>query len=487
VDSHTAKEIVNQCLLGPLMAHRTIVLVTHHTDLVLPIVGWVVKLHEGRVEVQGTVAQLRDSGALSLVREGQKVVHLTEKEAPVMGRTTGGNDLSKPTSKLVENEAKSTCVQLCRGKWLSALTAYHLTSGTVKLKGFAGWSESYDGVASGLLISGGWLGFLPPASQDVLPYLLVSVGIHIDAIDGGIQDFMIQVIRQVVALTIAAATIVYVVPLFIVPAIAIAGLHVWFAHGYVNASRDLRRIESNTRSPIMSSFSELIMGITTVRAFGSERTFLKTLYERLDRTQAASHLFWMCNRWLVFRFDVLGGLSILMATIGSLMSGASAGLAGVVIVQAQQFVRGLYMSIRVWTELEQSFNSVERIQEYLDLPSEPPMIIESSRPPAAWPSATTGTLVVKNLVIQYAPELDSVLNGISFETKPSEKIGIVGRTGSGKSTLALALFRFVDPTTGSIILDGVDMTTIGVEDWRPRLTLIPQDVILFNGTIRENL
>ncbi|KAG8737179.1 hypothetical protein FRC10_008487 [Ceratobasidium sp. 414] len=112
VDSHTAKDIVNQCLLGPLMAHRTVVLVTHHVDLILPIVGWVVKLREGRIEAQGTVAQLRDSGALALVREGQKVVHLAEKETPAVGRTTGENDPNKPTSKLVENEAKSTCVHL---------------------------------------------------------------------------------------------------------------------------------------------------------------------------------------------------------------------------------------------------------------------------------------------------------------------------------------------------------------------------------------
>ncbi|QRV91605.1 ABC transporter [Ceratobasidium sp. AG-Ba] len=227
----------------------------------------------------------------------------------------------------------------------------------------------------------------------------------------------------------------------------------------------------------MSSFSELIVGVVTVRAFSSEKLFLKTLYDRLDHARATSHFFWMCNRWLVFRFDTLGALCILAAAVGSLMSGASAGLVGIVIVQAQQFVQALYMSIRVWTELEQSFNSVERIQEYLDLPSEPPTVIESNRPPAAWPVAT-GTLVVQDLVIKYSPELEPALNGISLKTEPSEKIGIVGRTGSGKSTLALALFRFVEPTAGTITLDGIDITAVGVEDW---------DVVLFNGTIRENL
>ncbi|KAG9109285.1 hypothetical protein FRC07_008343, partial [Ceratobasidium sp. 392] len=132
-------------------------------------------------------------------------------------------------------------------------------------------------------------------------------------------------------------------------------------------------------------------------------------------------------------------------------------------------------------------NSVERIQEYLELPSEPPAIIESNRPPATWPSTTTGTLGVNDLVIHYAPDLPPVLRGISFQTKPSEKIGIVGRTGSGKSTLALALFRFVDPASGGITLDGIDIVSIGLDDLRSRLTLIPQDAVLFSGNIRDNL
>ncbi|KAG9082444.1 hypothetical protein FRC06_005068 [Ceratobasidium sp. 370] len=309
----------------------------------------------------------------------------------------------------------------------------------------------------------------------------------VDTIDGGLQDFMIQVIMQIIALTVAVGTIVYAVPFFIIPAVVIAYIHLWFARGYVNASRDLRRIESNTRSPIISSFGELVVGIVTVRAFGSEKSFLNNMYKRLDRTQAATHYYWMCNRWLLFRFDSLGAFSVLIATAGSLLGGANAGFAGIVIVQAQQYVRGLYWGLRFWTELEQSLNSVERVQEYLDLPPEPPAVIESNRPPAAWPSATKGTLVVEDLVLKYAPELEPVLNGVSFETKPSEKIGIVGRTGSGKSTLAMSLFRFVDPTAGKIILDGVDITSIGLDDLRSRLTLIPQDAVLFNGTIRENL
>ncbi|KAF8594789.1 hypothetical protein BDV93DRAFT_501773 [Ceratobasidium sp. AG-I] len=562
VDSHTAEHIVNKCLLGPLMQHRTVVIVTHHVDLVLSAVSWVVKLHEGRIESQGTVDQLRESGSLRAVRADQNDMNVAKEE--VLASTEGENeaqggpkDPAKAARKLVDEETKSTgAVKLqvyktylsAASYWLfSFLLLFLMTDRLTQLSQMfwiKRWSESYKHKTNIFLTTRGWFDFkFPSASRDVLPYLLVYVGLQalssflniiaqvpsiasnllssqrlyekmlrsvmrspsrffdktpsgrilnrfrydINTIDSGLQGFMVQVIKQSITLVVAVGTIVYAVPFFIFPAVIVAYIHLWFARGYTTTSRDLRRIESNTYSPIVSSFTELLVGIVTVRAFGLERPFLNNMYKRMDRTLAAMHYYWMCNRWLLFRFDSLGALSVLIATVGSLLGGATAGLTGIVIVQAQQYVEGLYWLLRVWTEMEQSLNSVERIQEYLDLPSEPPAVIESNRPPATWPSATKGALVVENLILKYAPELEPVLNGISFEIKPSEKIGLVGRTGSGKSTMALALFRFVDPTAGQIILGGIDITSIGLDDLRSRLTLIPQDAVLFSGTIRENL
>ncbi|KAF8756276.1 P-loop containing nucleoside triphosphate hydrolase protein [Rhizoctonia solani] len=534
VDSHTAELIVKRCFLGPLMKHRTVIL-----------------LYEGQVESQGTVAQLRESGALSSIRAGQKEIELTEEVITTESgedQTGGPKDPNKTARKLVEDEKKASgSVGIAVYKtYLSAasyvlfcfLVLFLLSDELSKLFQkfwIKYWSESYMTQDAQVYTSSGWLEWkFPPANQNVLPYLLVYIGIQawisfiniisqIPSIMSTLRASRLlyeKMLRSVMRspsrffdktpsgrilnrfrpsrfhdtsaqsddhTLVAVGTIVYAVPVFIVPAIVIAYIHLWFARGYINASRDLRRIESNTRSPIVSSFSELVVGIVTVRAFGSEKSFLNNMYKRVDRTQAATHYYWMCNRWLLFRFDSLGALSVLIATAGSLLGGASAGLAGIVIVQAQAYVRGLYWGLRFWTELEQSLNSVERVQEYLDLPSEPPAVIESHRPPAAWPSATKGTLVFEDLELKYSPELEPVLKGVSFETKPAERIGIVGRTGSGKSTLALALFRFVDPSAGKIILDGIDITTIGLDDLRSQLTLIPQDAVLFNGTIRENL
>ncbi|KAG6858913.1 hypothetical protein C0995_012983, partial [Termitomyces sp. Mi166 len=125
----------------------------------------------------------------------------------------------------------------------------------------------------------------------------------------------------------------------------------------------------------------------------------------------------------------------------------------------------------------------------LDLPQEPPAIIESNRPPAYWPSSSNNDsiVVVEDLEIKYAPDLPAVLQNVSFTLKAGERVGLLGRTGSGKSTLAMSILRFVDPTSGRILIDGIDISTIGIHDLRSRLTFIPQDATLFSGTLRENL
>lgn len=133
-------------------------------------------------------------------------------------------------------------------------------------------------------------------------------------------------------------------------------------------------------------------------------------------------------------------------------------------------------------------NAIERANEYLHLPQEQPAIIPSSRPPAYWPSNhSEAFLRVENLTVKYAPDLPAVLKGVSFVCKPKEKIGIIGRTGSGKSSLAMALLRFVDPDEGKIILDGIDVTSIGVDDLRSKITYINQEATIFSGTVKENL
>ncbi|CAG8797679.1 8971_t:CDS:2, partial [Racocetra fulgida] len=161
-----------------------------------------------------------------------------------------------------------------------------------------------------------------------------------------------------------------------------------------------------------------------------------------------------------------------------------AGLAGLSLSFAMNFTQQITWTVRRYTSLEMSLNAVERVSELSEIPQEALAIIEP-RPPACWPHS--GAITVQNLEVKYAPDLEPVLHHISFNVEGQEKIGIVGRTGSGKSTMALTLFRFVEPSDGRILVDEIDISSIGVEDLRSRITIIPQDPILFTGTIRSNL
>ncbi|XP_020086876.1 putative ABC transporter C family member 15 [Ananas comosus] len=141
----------------------------------------------------------------------------------------------------------------------------------------------------------------------------------------------------------------------------------------------------------------------------------------------------------------------------------------------------------IWNlcNVENKMISVERILQLSNIPSEAPLVIEDCRPAEQWPKY--GTIELDNLHVQYSPSLPMVLKGISCTFPAEKKIGVVGRTGSGKSTLIQTLFRVVEPTEGRILIDGTDITRLGLHDLRSKLSIIPQEPTLFQGTLRTNL
>lgn len=310
----------------------------------------------------------------------------------------------------------------------------------------------------------------------------------IETVDGSLASSLSTVMVFTGSLIAATGMVVYVVPWFAIPAIGIMALYYSYAVLYLRTGRGLRRLEATSKSPIFSGFAELLDGIISVRAFSAERRFFEGMCKQVDTANAAFYYYWMTNRWLLLRFDVLGALSVYATTILCLSGAVSPGSAGVAITSAQGFVQACYWVSRFVGELEMDFNSVERIEEYLLLPPEPPSTIPGHQPPAYWPSynGNNDFIRAENVEIKYAPELPTVFKG-SFSIKPGEKIGLIGRTGSGKSTVAMSMLRFTDPAAGKIILDGIDITSIGVDDLRSRITYIPQDAVLFSGTIRDNL
>ncbi|KAI9594951.1 P-loop containing nucleoside triphosphate hydrolase protein [Syncephalis fuscata] len=279
----------------------------------------------------------------------------------------------------------------------------------------------------------------------------------------------------------------FVTPKFLIAGIFIAFAYVIISMLFITTSRELKRIESVSKSPLFTLFGESLNGVGTIRAFGAESRFMRLSIERVDAMNRPYYHIWAANRWLSWRTDTFGAFVSFFAAFFILYAPKSmdAGLAGFSLSFALSFVDIMMWLIRMYAIVEMNMNSIERVQEYLDIEQEAPAIIEDNRVNEHWPES--GEVKVESLVIQYTPEHDPVIQDLSFSVQPGERVGIVGRTGAGKSTLAISLFRFVEATSGRIIVDDVDISKIGLQDLRSHLTIIPQDPILFNGTIRSNV
>lgn len=281
--------------------------------------------------------------------------------------------------------------------------------------------------------------------------------------------------------------IVFITPGFLIFGLIIAFLYYLVGIFYLSLSRELKRFESITKSPIHQHFSESLNGVATIRAYGVESRFMKQNLNAIDENNRPFFYLWVANRWLSFRIELVGSLVMLFAGIFVMLSVGKidAGLAGLSLSYAISFSESALWIVRLYSDVEMNMNSVERLQEYLEIEVEPPSEIPETEPRSTWPEK--GEIKVDNVSLRYSPELPRVIKNVTFDVEPNNKIGIVGRTGAGKSTIITAFFRFLDPETGSITIDGVDISKIGLRNLRQAITIIPQDPTLFTGTIRTNL
>lgn len=255
------------------------------------------------------------------------------------------------------------------------------------------------------------------------------------------------------------------------------------ARYYLRSSREIKRLESVSNSPIYALFGEALNGVSSIRAYGAEGQFVKMIVSRVDRNHRAFFYLFATNRWLTFRTSFLSSVLVFIAGASILSSNLSAGWAGLAFNFANEVTSMLNRSIMTHSSLEMAMNSVERIEEFAMLPQED--YEGSLEMPEVWPS--DGAVRVEKLVIKYAQDLPNVLKNVSFNVRPREKLGICGRTGAGKSTLSMAFFRILPYTSGTIFIDDINISLLGVGELRSRLTIIPQDPVLFEGTLRSNL
>uniref|UniRef100_A0ABI0NLP1 ATP binding cassette subfamily C member 13 n=1 Tax=Bos taurus TaxID=9913 RepID=A0ABI0NLP1_BOVIN len=280
--------------------------------------------------------------------------------------------------------------------------------------------------------------------------------------------------------------IVGALPLFILGLIPLVFLYFTIQRYYMASSRQIRRLAGASHSPVISHFCETLLGVSTIRAFGHEQRFIQQNKEVVNENLVCFYNNVISNRWLSVRLEFLGNLMVFFTAVLTVLAGNSidSAIVGLSISYALNITQTLNFWVRKACEIEANAVSIERVCEYETMDKEAPWIT-SKRPPSQWPSK--GIVEFVDYRARYRDDLGLALQDITFQTHGEEKIGIVGRTGAGKSTLSNCLFRIVERSGGKIIIDGIDISTIGLHDLRGKLNIIPQDPVLFSGTLQMNL
>jgi ABC-type multidrug transport system fused ATPase/permease subunit len=538
LDHQTAESIVRKCFKGPLLKGRTTILVTHRTELCSPFAEQIILIRDGRAEVLDPDSHPSD--ALHRVkssdsREGQE-------------REDEQNQPSAP-EKFMEDEHRAhggvmasvywEYIKAGQLKWwfclVTALTLYRVIDigETWFLKE---WSEAYGKVQ--LLLSNPFR-HLPSPEENVKPWLigffviasaqavaaLISQSFmvvivykagknlfarvltrvshatfrfydvtpvgrlmnrltsDINTVDGNISVLFQQIAVMAIIWISSIVVIGSVTPLFLIFAIVLTATFVFIFSHFLPTSQSLRRLEMVSLTPLISNFGALSDGLTTIRAFCAQRRFQDRVIAVTDDFQKMDHFYWSLQAWLMYRFDTLSALSTFLLTGLALFTGVSPGLTAFVLQAASRFVYATHDLCRTYGRLQMDFVSVERVVELLFLEQEPP---GSVQPPAYWPTLGAD-IIFEDVTIRYAPRLEPALSNISLKIKGGSTTALIGRTGSGKSTLALSLLATTLPTSGRILIDGIDISTVDTQALRKRVTFLAQEPVLFPGTMRANL
>ncbi|KAJ4288261.1 Transporter of the ATP-binding cassette (ABC) [Collariella sp. IMI 366227] len=608
VDSHTAQWIFANCIMGPLMRHRTCILVSHNIPLCVPPADFVVAMANGRITGQGSPIELVAAGKLpedaatqksapgsahvsrvpsrvpssvgeesgnTLVNEADGDQQQTREQVakknepkkqdamdeamvtgavkwPVMklylrsmgswwfwvvaGAVFGAQQLSgvatsiwvkewsnqyttEETAKIPFNmNSQSYSAQTLSPTYFASIANYGKgNSTTFSTTGTPDVNVSYYltvlafiGIAGAVsaLVRDLWLFFGSLSASwklhnrlmnavtgakfkffDVTPLgqMMNRFSKDLEAIDQEVAPIAIGVMSCALGIVVTVVLIAYITPAFLIPGFFITLAYVFLGQFYLHASRDLKRLESVERSPLFQQFGETLSGVTTIRAYGDERRFIRDNLARINTQLRPFIYLWAANRWLSFRTDCLGDLVAFFAGVFVIVSlgKVDPGSAGISLSYAIGFADNILWLVRLYSMNEQNMNSVERIKEYLDVEQEAAAVVEKNRPPENWPSK--GTVEFINYSTRYRKELEPVLRNLTFKIEAREKIGIVGRTGAGKSSLTLAIFRALEADEGKILIDDVDIGLMGLRDLREAITIVPQEPTLFMGTIRTNL
>ncbi|KAJ2465264.1 hypothetical protein GGI02_004751 [Coemansia sp. RSA 2322] len=327
----------------------------------------------------------------------------------------------------------------------------------------------------------------------------------IDSLDLALCDFFRQFYQNIARSIGSFVSISILVPVFLAPLAPLFTLSWILIHIYLRTSVEVQRVAAIARSPLYAHYSETLQGLSTIRVHAAQSRYVELADRALDNANRPQWYSLVVQNWIWLRVDVLSHLltlaiCLIIVTQPTRWDAAAVGL---LLVQATQMGSYVTYAGRGWTELQNNMNSVERINHYataLEQEACLPSCSSSSNKgaseavisfvptrlaPASWPER--GTIIIRDLCVRYRPGLPLALTGVNMEIYSCERVGIVGRSGAGKSTIVSALFRLVEQSSGKVFIDGVDTQSLDLSRLRRAIGILPQDPVLFDGTLRENL
>ncbi|KAI3098250.1 hypothetical protein CBS147333_9109 [Penicillium roqueforti] len=546
VDAHVGRHIMDKAICG-LLKDRCRILATHQLH-VLSRCDRIIVMDEGRISAVDTFDNLmRDNEVFKRLMSSSRQEDMQEEEVEAVGVVVDEIDEkepslkkapAKPAAALMQQEEKATASVgwsvwkayiRASGSYFNAIMVFILLGLTNVANIWTSlwlsyWtSDKYPGLSTGQYIGiyaglGGSVVVLmfsfstymttcgtnasktmlqramsrvlraPMAFFDTTPLGRITnrFSKDIQVMDNELSDAM-----RIYALTMTMiiSVMVLVIVFFYYFVIALVPLFILFllASNYYRASaREMKRHESVLRSMVYAKFGEAITGIACIRAYGVENQFRRTIRDSIDVMNGAYFLTFSNQRWLSVRLDAVA--TVLVFVVGVLVVtsrfNVSPSISGLVLSYILAIAQMLQFTVRQLAEVENNMNATERVHFYgTELEEEAPL--HQAEVPASWPDK--GHIEFNSVEMRYRAELPLVLQGLTMDVRGGERIGIVGRTGAGKSSIMSALFRLTELSGGSVKIDGIDISTVGLHDLRSRLAIIPQDPALFKGTIRSNL
>uniref|UniRef100_A0A8C8HSL0 Multidrug resistance-associated protein 4 n=1 Tax=Oncorhynchus tshawytscha TaxID=74940 RepID=A0A8C8HSL0_ONCTS len=491
VDAEVGRHLFEQCICG-ILKNKPRILVTHQLQY-LQAANQILVLKEGHVVGRGTYSELQHSGVdfTSLLKRDEEDILTSDRcvQNQTLNRSRAGEQekLNINGTVIVQNGLNIT-QELDLGFYVGIYAGLTLAS---VIFGFAKSLVMFNVLvkAAQSLHNRMFNSILrtPVRFFDINPIgrILNRFSKDISQLDfmlpNTFVDFSQSILQNIGVVVVAAS----VMPWILIPVVPLLIIFLFLRRYFLQTSRDVKRLESTTRSPVFSHLSSSLQGLWTIRAFGAEERFQNTFDAHQDLHSESWFLFLVTSRWFALRLDGICAAFVTVTAFGCLFlrDGLEAGAVGLVLSYAVTLLGNFQWTIRQSAEMENMMTSVERVVEYTELESEAPWETQK-RPPPEWPSK--GLITFDRVSFSYSSDGPVVLKDMKAMLRPKEKVGIVGRTGAGKSSLVSALFRLAEPE-GRIYIDGVLTSEIGLHDLRQKMSIIPQDPVLFTGTMRKNL